>query len=116
MTTDINLICHKGYTIKVRNVTAGMKEYIYLEYGIYNRNHSEWAIDHLIPLCMGGSNDKSNLWPLKKYEKWGKNRKDGLERYLCHAICKGDISIEEAQQEISHNWITAYKKYLALKY
>jgi hypothetical protein len=34
-----------------------------LGYEIAKMNRQAFKIDHYIPLCMGGSNDSSNLWP-----------------------------------------------------
>jgi len=32
-------------------------------YKIGNMNRGDFKIDHLIPLCMGGGNERENLWP-----------------------------------------------------
>lgn len=37
-----------------------------LGYHIDPKERSSYKIDHLIPLCMGGSNTESNLWPQHK--------------------------------------------------
>ncbi len=34
-----------------------------LGYTLYIRNRQDYKIDHLIPLCAGGSNHDNNLWP-----------------------------------------------------
>lgn len=53
----------------------------------------EFKIDHHIPLCMGGSNQKNNLWPQHKtvYEKT-----DAAEAFLCEKLSKGYLEQVEA--------------------
>jgi hypothetical protein len=56
---------------------------------------SEYELDHRIPLCMGGSNDRSNLqlqtWPDAK-------RKDDDEIALCELVQRGVLTCDEAQE------------------
>ena len=53
----------------------------------------DFKIDHHIPLCMGGSNRKDNLWPQHKtvYEKT-----DSAEAFLCEKLAKGRLEQREA--------------------
>jgi hypothetical protein len=51
-----------------RDVKTGEKwkvinEYNKLGFKIDDSNRNQFKIDHLIPLCMGGSNEIDNLWP-----------------------------------------------------
>lgn len=52
-----------------RNVSKGTKWQVIhtynreLNYRIDRNDRSEFKIDHLIPLCAGGSNQVDNLWP-----------------------------------------------------
>lgn len=46
----------------------GVKEDVFQEYrnngyGLNPSNRSQYKIDHLVPLCAGGSNQENNLWP-----------------------------------------------------
>lgn len=54
--------CHRNVSKKTKNelVRSYDRE---LGYRIGKMNRREFKIDHYIPLCMGGSNDPSNLWP-----------------------------------------------------
>ena len=58
---------------------------------------SLFKIDHLIPLCLGGSNEASNLWPqhVKIYTET-----DPLEPYLCGLLQEGKITQAAAVQII----------------
>jgi hypothetical protein len=56
-----------------------------------------FKIDHLIPLCMGGSNKADNLWPqhVSIYQ-----HTDPLEPFLCGAMSAGKIKQADAVQLI----------------
>lgn len=52
-----------------RHVTTGTKRAIYEAYGIPKEDQANYTIDHLIPLSIGGSNDRKNLWTEHKAVK-----------------------------------------------
>lgn len=62
-------------------------------YKVGSMDRNDFKIDHLIPLCMGGSNEIRNLWPQHKsvYELT-----DPLEPELCERMAQGKILQEEA--------------------
>jgi hypothetical protein len=49
-----------------RNVSYHERQKVYEDYDVPAKIRSEYTIDHLIPLSLGGSNDLSNLWPEHK--------------------------------------------------
>lgn len=57
----------------------------------------QFKIDHYIPLCMGGSNDISNLWPqhVSVY-----TITDSLEEAVCTKMSEGKLRQKEAVQII----------------
>ena len=61
---------------------------------------AEYELDHIVPLCMGGSNDRSNLqlqtWPDAKL-------KDVDEGALCALVREHTLTCAEAQ-ETMRNW------------
>lgn len=64
---------------------------------------SDGELDHLISLELGGSPSSTlNLW----FEP-GKipNQKDKVENYLNSSVCRGEISLGEAQREITSDWV-----------
>ena len=101
-------ICTVGYTIQVRDVPLSVKKQVFTEYGIDYSLHANYEVDHLISLELGGSNDISNLWPESYLISDGSHSKDGFENYLHNKVCKGIISLTEAQREISTDWLTYY--------
>jgi hypothetical protein len=56
-------VCVPDYAKKVRAVPAWLKRQAYAEYGITQYKTSDYEVDHLIPLSLGGSNSIRNLWP-----------------------------------------------------
>ncbi len=105
-------ICVSGYSKKVRNVPADLKQQVYAEYGIASHQPGEYEIDHLISLELGGSNSIKNLWPQSYITKpWNAHVKDKLENELHAEVCAGKIDLPTAQHEISTDWIASYKKH-----
>ena len=95
-------------------MTADRRDEVLLRYGLPAGQHPDYEIDHLVPLCLGGSDDFSNLWPQPRHTiepKWNAEAKDRLERLLCEMVCNGQLDIAAAQQAIAADWIAAYRKY-----
>jgi hypothetical protein len=83
-------------------------------YGLPLGTHLDYEIDHLVPLCLGGSDDPSNLWPQPRRsieEKWNAEAKDRLERLMCIMVCDAQIDIADAQEAFATDWIAAYHTY-----
>lgn len=62
-------------------------------YQIETLPREEFKIDHYIPLCAGGSNDASNLWPqhVSVYKIT-----DPLEETICTKMARGKLLQKEA--------------------
>ncbi len=103
-------ICVPGYASSVRNVTQSTKNKVYAAYGVKTHKTGQYEVDHLVSLQLGGSNDISNLWPEPATPTPGFHEKDRVENYLHDQICKGSISLREAQIEIATNWLTVYDR------
>lgn len=104
-------ICKGGYTQTVRppvSYTNTLKRQQLEEYGYEDTNMKDYEEDHLISLELGGSpDDPKNLWP-EPHPSF--NEKDKVENYLHEKVCSGEITLTEAQKEISTNWYEIYKK------
>jgi hypothetical protein len=105
-------ICVPGYSSKVRNVPQAVKNQAYAEYGITSHAPNSYEVDHLISLELGGSNSIKNLWPESYSGDWNAHIKDKLENKLHDMICKGQLDLKTAQQQIAADWIAAYQQYL----
>ncbi len=108
LTTDTSIICVSGYTQTVRDVPDSIRKQVFAEYGIDYSLHSNYEVDHLISLELGGSNDISNLFPESYSIQYGARVKDTFENYLHSQACSGKISMTTAQQEIATNWLEYY--------
>lgn len=109
LTTDTKVICKSGYTKTVRNVTESTKKKVFKEYGIPYSQRSNYEVDHIISLELGGSNDISNLYPESYTIKDNARIKDKFENYLHKQVCSGKMDISEAQRQISSDWLNYYQ-------
>lgn len=86
-----------------RNVDTELKKFLFakydrdLGYHTQDMNRYDFKIDHLIPLCMGGSNHEENLWPQHKtiYELT-----DPIEPFLCQLMAQGKMKQLDAVKVI----------------
>lgn len=61
----------------------------------------DFELDHIIPLCLGGSNDRSNL----QLQPWPEARiKDDDEIAACKAVSAGWMSRDEAIKDFCALW------------
>lgn len=62
-------------------------------YNIRGMDRQQFKIDHYIPLCMGGSNERDNLWPQHKsvYELT-----DPMEGLACEKMAEGRLKQADA--------------------
>ena len=80
-----------------RNVSTATKRAIKNAYGIPASQQSGYEIDHRIPLSIGGSNDRKNLWPLYSPDA---RRKSQLEQQLFEQLSAGQIAQASAIQQM----------------
>lgn len=120
--TQLNInqtVCVKGYTKTIRPptyYTNRLKKRQIREYGYQNHNPRDYEEDHLIALSIGGNpTDPKNLWPEPRNSEWSAAKKDALELVLHKMVCKGGISLVNAQKAMGSNWITAWKQYVPMK-
>jgi hypothetical protein len=112
MTVDKDTLCVTGYTQTVRDVSAATKGKVFISYGVDPARSSEYEVDHLISLELGGSNDVTNLWPQPLNGQWGAKTKDRLENRLHFDICRGATTVEDAQHDIATNWYATFQRLL----
>jgi hypothetical protein len=101
-------ICVAGYTARVRpptSYTTPLKRTLMIAYGYAVQAVSDYELDHLISLELGGApRDAANLWP----EPWTGNsnarQKDVVENALHSQVCRGALSLADAQREIATDW------------
>lgn len=103
------------YSQDHRNVPASVHKKVYDEYDVPpdQRNIKDGEVDHFYPLCAGGSNDISNLWYQPAIGDWngkdfGYHTKDKLEAYICVQIKAGKLTLKEAFDRITEDWVRFY--------
>jgi len=119
--TKEKLCSKKFHTGSVRNVDDSLKQRVLSSYRIRDCVlHAGkkklplcgrlYEFDHLISIWLGGAETQKNLWPERLAGQWGARVKDKLEDHLHSLVCKGKISLKQAQHEIATDWIASYKK------
>lgn len=99
-----NQICLPGYSKLVRHVDEQTKAEVFRRYGISNHDDKQYEVDHLVSLQLGGSNDIANLWPEAAKPQPGFHQKDIVENLLHDKVCKGEMTLQEAANQITTNW------------
>lgn len=112
-------ICVSGYTKSVRpstTYTNGVKLKLLRESRIDDSRISDFELDHIVPLALGGHPRSLNNLMLQPWE--GTNsakRKDRLEVKLQCLVCTGQVGLKVAQQAIYNDWPGAYHTYAMVK-
>jgi hypothetical protein len=101
-------ICTPGYLDQTGDVPQSLQDEVFREYGLASHNPQEYKVDHLIPLELGGSSDIANLWPQQILPSPGFNEKNKVENFLHNQVCKGLMSLSDAQLQISSEWESVY--------
>ena len=102
-------VCRSGFASAVRHVTEATKDAVYRAYGVRRHfNGRDGEIDHLVPLELGGSNVRANLFPEAATPRPGAHEKDRLENRLHAEVCSGQLRLRRAQRLIARDWVAAY--------
>jgi hypothetical protein len=94
-------ICRRGFTSTIRpplGYSEALKRRSMASYGVGADSPSGYEFDHLVSLELGGAPaDIRNLFPQSHATSFTKDR---LENELNAAVCRGQISLAEAQKRI----------------
>jgi hypothetical protein len=63
-----------------------------------------WSLTTGVPLEVGGADVRENRWPQPKADSY---KKDRIEDDLHSRICKGNMTVREAQRRFMKDWTTA---------
>jgi hypothetical protein len=97
---------------RLPNIPSDVKRRVFLSYGL-RVDETNYQLDHLIPLSLGGSDAAKNLWPhSRKGSFWTVEKKLTLEKRVYRLVCAGRLSLIAARQEVASNWPKAYRKYV----
>jgi hypothetical protein len=98
-------VCVVGYSASVRDVSNSLRDQVFSEYGLDGVDRSQYEVDHLIALELGGSNELTNLWPQPRSGVDSATAKDTIENRLHDLVCNAQVSLTAAQSAIVH-WDT----------
>ena len=88
-----------------RSVSTGTKNAVIETYDqtfsftIESMQRTDFKIDHFIPLCMGGANERGNLWPQHKSVY---ALTDPMEMTLCQLLASAKITQAAAIEKIKY--------------
>lgn len=110
--TIVDTICVPGYVDRVLpsfELQMRQKERLLKQRSIDASFASEYALDHRMPVLLGGSpNSPANL-DLRRWEgRAGQRRKERLAVYLKRCVCTGDITLKDAQTAMVGDWPNRY--------
>ena len=98
-------------------VTAAMERKVFARYRLPWARRAEFKIDHLIPRELGGADTVDNLWPQSLRAKpYGADRKELLTEVLLTRIARGQMTLAQAREQISRDWIDAFIDHLGMVY
>lgn len=98
-------------------VTVEMEQKVFARYRLPWSSRPAFKIDHLIPLELGGADTIDNLWPQSlRARPYGWERKELLTEVLLQRIGKRQITLEQAQEQVSRDWIDAFIDHLGMVY
>jgi len=96
-------------------VTEEMERQVFSRYHIPWRRRSEFKIDHLIPIALGGADNVENLWPQSlSVRPYSPLRKELLTQRLLAEIAEGKLTLAQAQKEIAEDWISCFVDHLGM--
>jgi hypothetical protein len=84
--------CERNVEKYVKNAIIQKYDNLY-GFQIGSMNRLDFKIDHLIPLCAGGSNEEANLWPQHKSVY---TITDPLESVICLKMQEGKLQQSQA--------------------
>lgn len=109
-------ICVPGYAASVRpstSYTTGVKLKLLREAGVPNNDASNYELDHIIPLAIGGHpRGVRNLNPMLRDGDDGARKKARLDKQLQRLVCSRHVGLREAQATVYADWKAAYKRWM----
>jgi hypothetical protein len=88
-----------------------MKLQVMQEYGLEGQDPRDYEGDHDVSIELGGCpgpdadcDFHANFWPEPWASPDGAHEKDHVENTLHRAVCRGSLSLEEAQHRIASDW------------
>lgn len=106
---DLKSVCQLPAHLRVP-ISFSMQQAVFASYKISAQDSRKYGLDYLVPLQLGGSTAQANIWPVST-RGVGFHDKESLNARLRLAVCRGDIPLDLAQQQIAKDWFTVWIKY-----
>lgn len=107
-------ICRPGYARSVRPtyaITGPLKRRMMADQHP-GEPLSAYELDHLIPISLGGAPlHRRDLWLQPRQGPMNAGDKNVLAYVLWRLVCTGQVPLDVARYDISHDWTRAYQLY-----
>jgi hypothetical protein len=105
-------ICRPGYvdrTLPPFDTLMRQKDMLIKERKIEPESAPEYALDHRMPVLLGGSPSSADNLDLRRWEgRSGESRKERLVVLLKRCVCIGEMPLSQAQADISGDWASRF--------
>jgi hypothetical protein len=110
--TIVDTICRPGYADDVLppfDTLMRQKDQLIKQRHIDPASASEYALDHRMPVLLGGSPTAVANVDLRRWDGHaGQRRKERLVVFLKRCVCTGDMPLAQAQTAITGDWSSRY--------
>ncbi|CDY78263.1 hypothetical protein BGLT_01134 [Caballeronia glathei] len=110
--TIVDTICVPGYVDRVSpsfDMQMRQKDRLLKQRGIDGASASEYALDHRMPVLLGGAPNAAANLDLRRWDgRAGQRRKERLAVFLKRCVCTGDMTLVQAQTAIAGDWPNRY--------
>lgn len=111
-TTDANGVCNMRPHESVPAISAAIQTAVYTEYGKTSQAaEHKYILDWLVPYNLGGADVKANIWPAD-VEGTGFYEKVQTDDILRQMVCRRELTLAQAQQQLETNWYSAWLRYV----
>jgi hypothetical protein len=111
-TTNANNICNMQSHSTVPASSAAVQTAVYDEYGDTSpAAQHKYILDWLVPYDLGGADVRANFWPAD-VEGTGFYEKVQTDDILRQMVCRGELTLAQAQHELETNWYTGWLRYV----
>ena len=110
-------VCRTKWGRDARHVSAAMKAEAFRAYGLSGNDDPACVpdahgrrceVDHLVSRELGGADDVRNLWPQPLREAREKDKAENMSR---KEVCRGAMTLGEAQRQMALDWRKLYRQW-----
>jgi hypothetical protein len=111
-TTNADNVCNMQSHSTVPASSAAVQTAVYDEYGDTSpAAQHKYILDWLVPYNLGGADVRANIWPAD-VQGTGFYEKVQTDDILRQMVCRGELTLAQAQHELETNWYTGWLRYV----